>query len=611
MFYACTGLKTSGILEAMPMLESERQAARRLLERVLSSPGFARNERLSRFLRFVVEQHLEGRDEELKESLIGIEIFGRAPGYDAKKDPIVRTEASRLRLRMSEYYLGEGKADPLVIELPKGGYVPAFRSLADEANQPSGGRFWDTRPIAAGIAAVLVMAAAFGWWRLHSGEPLTMAVLPLDNLSHDPANDYFADGLTDELIRNLSLIDGLAPRSRTSSFAFKGKPRNVHEVARELGADYILEGSVLRDGQRLRIDAQLIRTHDDFPIWSGKFDRELTDVFAIQDEIARGIVNSLRLKLGRGRRRYETSVDAYDAYLGAQQLMNGEGLTAYQGSVVLFDEAIAKDPAFAPAYAGEAAAYVTMSGTFPNLIEQEDRLYKMRAAAEKAIQLDPLSAEAYDAAASVYARDGKWQQSERSFRRALELAPNRAATRGHFAMNLLIVLGRTEEAVREMRLAERSDPLSPELQFFLAYGLTLARHYDEAATHCEKLPADFHQKPECLGRARLGQGRVEEALQVLAPIRDRGNLGYLGYAYARAGHRDEAEKLAAEVAPNPFNEALVYAGLSDKARTLDALERMAVLGPLRVGRALAFPEFGFVRDDPRMRSLRKRIGLPE
>jgi hypothetical protein len=236
VFYACTGLKTSGILEPMPPVESESQVARRHLERVLSSPGFGRNERLSRFLRFVVEQHLEGRDEELKESLIGIKVFDRAPGYDPKKDPIVRTEASRLRSRLSEYYLGEGKVDPLVIELPKGGYVPLFRSLKDDHSEPSTRQFSNARTLAAGIAAVLVIAAALGWWRLHSSEPIAIAVLPLENLSHDPVNDYFADGLTDELIRNLSLIEGLAPRSRTSSFAFKGKPRNVHEVAKELGA---------------------------------------------------------------------------------------------------------------------------------------------------------------------------------------------------------------------------------------------------------------------------------------------------------------------------------------------------------------------------------------
>src|SRR5438876_5619642 len=130
VLYACTELKISGILERVPPVESESQAARQQLERVLASPGFARNERLSRFLRFVVERHLEGRDQDLKESLIAIEVFGRPPGFDSKQDPIVRTEASRLRARLSEYYLGEGKGDSLAIELPKGGYIPVFRQDA-------------------------------------------------------------------------------------------------------------------------------------------------------------------------------------------------------------------------------------------------------------------------------------------------------------------------------------------------------------------------------------------------------------------------------------------------------------------------------------------------
>src|SRR5262249_27846614 len=148
--------------------------------------------------------------------------------------------------------------------------------------------------------------------------PITIAVLPLENLGRDPANDYFADGLTDEIIRNLSIIEGLAVRSQTSSFAFKGKPRNVHETGQQLNVDYLLEGSVLGVEERLRIDAQLIRVRDDVPLWSSRFDRDFTDVFAIQDEISSGIVNSLRLKLGAGRRRYETSVEAYNLYLRAR-----------------------------------------------------------------------------------------------------------------------------------------------------------------------------------------------------------------------------------------------------------------------------------------------------
>ena len=178
----------------------------------------------------------------------------------------------------------------------------------------------------------------------------------MNNLSEDPANDYFADGLTDEIIRNLSIIEGLAVRSQTSSFAFKGKPRNVREVGKQLDAEYILEGSVQRSGQQLRINVRLVRVRDDIQLWSGKFDRELTDIFAIQDEISRGIVNNLRLKLGRGRRRYETSTEAYDLYLRARAVRGGLGQGVMPGAVNLFEQAIAKDPSFAPAYAGLAAA---------------------------------------------------------------------------------------------------------------------------------------------------------------------------------------------------------------------------------------------------------------
>jgi TolB-like protein len=598
----------------MPLAGSENVAALRQLDRLLASPGFARNERLSRFLRFVVERRLEGRGEELKESLIGIEVFGRPPGFDSNRDSIVRTEAARLRARLNEYYLNGGSADPLVIELPKGSYVPTFRpGHAEVASAPSS-RGLVLRPVAAVVAAcVLAISIAAIWWWSRSRPPIAIAVLPLENLSHDPADDYFADGLTDELIRNLSIIDGLSPRSRTSSFAFKGKPRNVREVGKELSVDYVLEGSVLRDGQSLRVDADLIRVRDDSPVWSEKFDRKLTDVFAIQDEISLNVVNSLRLKLGKGRRRYETSVEAYDSYLRARALETQSGsaagncrgceLRGYPQSVPLFKEAIARDTSFAPAYAGVAAAYAYLSGTFDYTSELQGLLEEMRQSAERAIQLDPLLPEAYDALGLADAREGRWEHSEKSFRRSIELDPNRSISRDDYAMYLLLVLGRTKEALRQVQMAAAADPLSPETRQFLGYVLISSGRYDEAAASCEKLP----RRMECLGRARLGQGRTGEAIQILATI---GNRGYLGYAYAKAGRPDDAEKVAAEIAPNPFNQALVFAGLQDKERTLDALERMDVLGPVRIGRALTFPEFAFVRDDPRVKALRKRVGLP-
>jgi TolB-like protein len=409
----------------VPTVEVEFEGARSQLERVLSSSGFARNERLSRFLRFLVEQHLEGKDEELKESVIGVEIFGRAPDYNPKRDAIVRTEASRLRARLTEYYADAGKNDELVIELPKGGYVPVIRTPERARSEPQlrrwrpGTKIW----IGAVLAGLAVAVAAMGWRRFHPEAPIPIAVLPLINLNQDSANDYFADGLTSEIIRNLSNIDGLAARSEASSFALKGKPLKARDAGAQLQADYLLEGSVLRSGEQLRINVQLVRVSDDFPLWSYKYEKETKDIFSIQDEISRGIVNNLRLKLGRGRRKYETNTEAYDLYLQARALDVFGDIPSRRKSVPLFEQAVAKDPSFALAYAGLADAHATLSSNTNSDISRE--VEQLHVAAQKAIELDPLSAEAYDALGAAYARDGKWEQSEKSFLRAIELQPQR------------------------------------------------------------------------------------------------------------------------------------------------------------------------------------------
>ena len=589
-----------------PAGELQTEALRLQLERVLASTGFARNERLTRFLRFVVERHLEGKDSELKESVIAIEVFGRKPGYDPKQDSIVRSEAARLRGRLAEFYAGQGRSDAMVIELPKGGYVPVFRKL--EGSQ-SRNRHW----LRFALPAALIVVAGSGWWWLaRTQSNVVIAVLPLENLGGGPANNAFADGLTDEIISNLSAIEGLGVRSRTSSFAFKGKPHNVREAGQQLMADYLLEGSVLRAGDKLRINAQLVRVHDDLALWSGRFDREVSDVFAIQDEISRAIVNQLRLNIGRGRRRYETSVEAYDLYLRARAVPM-PSLTGPAQAIGLFEQAIAKDPAFAPAYAGMATAYAIRSVYFP-VDHPTDELSKMRAAAEKAIQLDPLLAEAYDALGMAYARDGQWEHAERSFHRAIQLDRNRSKTYLDYALWFLRVLGRNDEALQQLRVAERTDPLSAVVQRALADILIVAGRYDEAAEYCLKLPGNTDGRSRYLARSRLGQGRVGEAIQILsnetALPRNPQDLGFLGYAYARSGRREEAESMA--VASEYANEqALIFAGLGDKDRTVAALDRMAARGAQRVGEYLNLPELALLRGDPRAKVLRKKIGLPE
>jgi len=473
--------------------------------------------------------------------------------------------------------------------------------------------------LAAGLATLSLLAILvglnLGGWRQRlfarsdAGRIPSIAVLPFKNLSSEPDSDYFSDGLTDEIIRNLSIIDGLQVKSRTSSFTFKDKPRNIHEVGAQLGANLVLEGSVLRSGNKLRINAQLVRVSDDVPLWSQRFDRDLKDVFAIQDEISRAIVNNLRLKLGRGQRRYETSVEAYDLYLRARSL------GVFSPRLDLFEKAIAQDPSFAPAYAGLATAYARRSVLF--LVEHApDELVRMRVAAEKAIQLDPLLAEAHDALGVVFAHDGQWKEAEISFRHAIELDPNRSSTYVNYDYWLLMVLGRLEEALQQMRVAEKIDPLSPDIRFHLAVVLICAGRYNEAADDCLKLPADHSAKSMCLAAARIGQERTSEAIQIF--VNDPTNLawspqerGFLGYAYARSGRRKEAEKMAS--ASRYANEqALIFAGLGDKDRTLEALNRMAALGPVRVGTFLnSYPEMAFLRGDPRVKALRNKLGLPE
>ncbi|MGO9261718.1 MAG: hypothetical protein ACLQU1_36260 [Bryobacteraceae bacterium] len=570
---------------------------------------------MSRFLQFVVQRSLEGRSAELKETVIATEVFGRPADYNPKRDAIVRTEAGRLRARLGEYYLAEGANDPLVIELPRGGYVPAFRlSQVDSPATPPAPRRFPFR-LAAAVAGAVLLSGGIGWWAFWRNAPISVAVLPIENISHDPANDYLADGLTDELIRTLAAFDGLAVRSRTSSFALKGKSRNIRESGRELSADYIVEGSILRAGDTLRINAQLIRVRDDFSLWSGRFERNVSDILSVQDGIARAIAGNLPIKLGRQRKRSEVNPEAYDLYLKAR----AAGL---HDSAGLFQDSIAKDPSFAPAYAGLAEAYAYVSST--NNGDPIGQLPKMRAAAEKAVQLDPSLADAHASLGMVYAREGNWMAAEKSFRKAIQLNPSRSESYADYCVYVLMQGGRIREALQEMRIAEKFDPLSPEVRSELAYVLLSSHLYDEAAMECQKLPEDCHCWPaprepvryECLGRARLGQGRLKEGMEILAAGVAKGvpigapMRGYLGYAYGLLGRRDEAQKIIDDDWRNPYHQALTYIGLGDKTRAIEAVQRTANQGPLRVGLALAVPELDSIRDDPRIKALRKQLGLP-
>ena len=282
----------------------------------------------------------------------------------------------------------------------------------------------------------------------------------------------------------------------------------------------------------------------------------------------------------------------------------------------MFEQAIGKDPSIAPAYAGLALAYAFRS--FQSAIDphRAEKLDKMRAAAERALQLDPLLAEAHSALGTAYARNGQWDLAERSFRRAIEIDPTLSTTRYAFARFVLWPLGRMDEAVREALAGAGNDPLSPQAHYELADVLLSAGRYDEAARYCEQLPTEMTSASDCVGRARLAQGRTADAIDVLTSSATN-NWGYLAYAYAKAGRREKAEKLAAAASlryphrRGPFQKALVFAGLGNKDKTIEQLQRMAAVGPVRMGFTLNSPEFAFLGGDVRVKALRKQVGLPE
>jgi len=592
---------------------AERAAIERQLERIVASSGFARADRLSHFLRFIVEQAVQGKAHELKESMIGVAVYRRRPDYDPKADPTVRVEAGKLRVRLQEYYRAAGRADPILIDLPKGRYVPTF---AKSAARPSLGRMW-----LAAAAVILAVAAGFVVWkRSSSGRPApSIAVLPFVNYSADPADEYFSDGITEEIIHSLASVEGLRVISRTSSFAFKGKRPELRDVRAKLKVDHVVEGSVRKSGETLRITAQLIRVADDSQLWSSTYNREMKDVLAIQEEIARDVVATLRVKLARSgrplRKRQTENLEAYNLYLKGRYFWDKWQPETTWKALDYFQQAIAKDPKYALAHAGVAYSYQRLlSAQGSGGVPIPDGSDKMRAAAEKALQFDPLLPEAHAVLGMYNHRRSAWSEAEKSFRRALEIDPDNVLARRWYGM-ALAEAGRSEDGVREVRRSLELDPLSPDAHSTLAEALLGAGRHDEAIASCQKaleLDPNFPRAHWTLGRIYVQKGMYSEGIQELlisekAMGREEWSP-WLGYAYAVAGRKPEALRILDRNLERSkgglwfAGAAMVYAGLGDKDRALEWL-----------GKAPRFsastPEWNSLRSDPRFGALvRKRAG---
>jgi serine/threonine protein kinase/tetratricopeptide (TPR) repeat protein len=491
----------------------------------------------------------------------------------------------------------------------------AFASLGEHAMHAS--RFVGTsitktwpRRLALGASALVLMslasAAVFSWRQ--PPRPLAIAVLPLENLGADAHGDEVADGLTDEIIRQLTTIQGLDVRSRTSSFAFKGRPLNLRETAKQLQANLLLEGSVQRSDGRIRINAQLVRASDDATVWAGKFDRDIKDILAIQEEISRSIVGELRLKLDPNPRRYDIDVTTYERYLRARSLSERNDRDNLRTAIAFYKEVVASAPQFAPAYAGLADAYADLEFWGVNF---EDTYSQVKAAAAKALELDPLSPEAHAAMGLVYARDRQWASAEKAFERSIEINPNLSRTHTAYAFWVLFQSGKLNQALQELQVSMRIDPLSLDLRRRLAYVQISAGQYEAALDNCRYVLKSDPMYPLIrlvLARALVMTGNSAEAIRVLEPM-GANRAPELPFAYASVGRIAEAEALAAAAESAPLTQAVIFAGLQDKDRAFAALERAAAVGDPKIGGALTYPELAVLRDDARFAAFRQRIGL--
>ena len=299
----------------MPEHQPGAEQVRAALERVVSSEGFASAGRLPSFLKHLVELALAGETARLKESVLGIEFFGRDSSFDPRLDSVVRVEARRLRARLEEYYAGPGARDPVRIRLPKGAYVPVFETVPP-GPLPSAGAASEERPkppltpMPRGwkLAGILVLLAAIGialgWWqsqsmrRLREAPVATIAVLPFENVGGDPADEYFCEGLTEEIVNRLARTPGLRVIARSLTAQYRGKPPSLDEIAARFQASMLVEGTVRRQGERLRVTARLVAVRNGATLWAESYERTMADVFAIQDGIAQSIASALRIEAG-------------------------------------------------------------------------------------------------------------------------------------------------------------------------------------------------------------------------------------------------------------------------------------------------------------------------
>jgi len=611
------------------------------LAHVLESRAFQGAERHRKFLNFIVNETLDGRAHTLKEYCIGVEVFGKGESFDPRIDTIVRVEARKLRSRIAKFYEEEGRRDSVRIELVKGGYAPVFHFWNEETPHSippgSGDGAPLIRPATGFVRRVMwigiTLLAAIGVVtayrlilpRAPSNSGPSIAVLPFANLSGDDQK-FFSDGLTDELIDSLGRVPGLRVVGRTSSFQLKNNTLDLREIGRQLNVRTVLEGSVRQSGSRLRITAELDETSTGYRLWSQSYDRNVSDVIEIQQEVSMAITNTLGSGLTGSALQpavFSTPAalnsDAYQDYLRGRYFWNRTTFADLKTAIALFQRSIDREPNYAPAYVGLAAAYLGMP--LHTAITERELAPKIRAAANQALKLDPGLGEAHLDLGRALAAEFNWRAAEAEFKRGLELSPNNAVAHRWYSI-FLWQLGRNDESLTEARRALDLDPVSLPASSCVGEALYRLNRYGEAAEQFRKtldMDPNFGLARLGLGSTYLQQGKraegLEEVLMAHQLLQDDRSNSKLAYAYALNGKSAAAHEILdqflRQVQKGRFKSVFladVYLGLGDRNAALEWLSKSIDEGdspPL-----LDEPSYEPIRHDERYTRLLARMKLP-
>jgi len=585
---------------------------------------------------------------ERRDQLVGREeIIARLWGKDIFLDTEQGINTAIRKIRLT---LGDDPNEPRFLQTIVGkgyrfvgpitvvGAPPAVAPAppTDEETQPSQRRNalrWKLGAFAAIVTlagAAIIAFRYFDWIRWFPRPPVhSIAVLPLKNLSGNPADEYFADGMTDELITNLAKISALRVTSYTSVSKYKTTSKPLPQLAQELQVDGIVEGSVLRSGDQVRITAQLIYAPRDQHLWAEEYQRYFRDVLYLQHEVARDIAEQVRVTLTPNeRKRLATAgvVDpaAYESYLRGRSFWNQRSEASLLKAIDQFNKAIEVDAGYAPAYSGLADCYTTLG--YLSYLDPLDAFPRAHDAATKALELDPGLAEAHASLAyyNLY-HAWNWAEAENELKKAIELNPNYATAHDWFSYYLM-AMGRFDEAWKEVNRAHELDPLSVTISTDIGFNYFYRRNYDEAIN---QLRATLSVSPK-FPLAHLWLGRAYQQKKMYAEAIDEFNktdaalpgwvvtIAGTGNAYGEWGHRAEAEQVLTRLGElanakyvTPYGVALVYAGLGDKNRAFAWLNKAVAGRSHWLVWLNRDPRWDRLRSDPRFADLKKQVGLPQ